>query len=463
MGISTDSSEPKAPDVCPICGGAGFLRRDVPVDHPDFGRAVPCECKNRETQLADLAFLRLTSGLSHLSQMTFDTFRTEGIGLNPDRKRNLAQAIERAREFVENPQGWLVLKGGYGCGKTHLAAAIANERLGRGQPVLFVVVPDLLDHLRATFSPTSRATYDDRFEGIRTTPFLILDDLGAQAPTAWAQEKLFQLLNYRYNADLPTVITTNRELEEIEPRVRSRLADRLCTIVGIQASDFRQGGGGIDTDASAMSNLGLYSDMRFDTFDLRGDELKGDARENLRRVFHIARNFVENPSGFIVFTGEYGCGKTHLAAAIANELRDRGQTVVFSLVPNLLDHLRATFSPDSPVSYDKRFEETRTAPFLVLDDLGTENATAWAREKLFQIIDYRYVARLPTIITISREREDRPDESGPSRDVRIDRRIQTRIFDLGRSSVNEIFAPTYRLTHRSAQGKADNGYRRTRR
>lgn len=418
------------------------------MEHPDFGRAFPCECKIRETQQSDLAELRQTSGLTHLPQMTFAAFRSEGIGLPPDRRKNLRDAYDAARAFADEPRGWLLFKGGYGCGKTHLAAAIANERLARGEPGLFIVVPDLLDHLRATFAPTSRVTYDDRFENVKGTPLLILDDLGTQSATAWAQEKLFQLLNYRYNAQLPTVITTNRELEEIDPRLRSRLADTtFCKIITVLAPDFRQGG--IDTSGSGMSNLAHYAEMTFATFDLRDDELKGDARTNLRRIVFTAKDYAENPHGFIVFTGEYGCGKTHLAAAIANEICKRGGAAMFAVVPDLLDHLRATFAPGSSVSYDQRFDETRTAPALVLDDLGIENATPWAREKLFQIIDYRYVAKLPTIITIHREAE-------------IDARIQSRIFDLARSSVNEMLAPSYRTTHRRAQSKPESGYRRTR-
>ncbi len=433
---------------CPICGGAGFLRRDVPVDHPDFGRAVPCDCKIRETQQASLNELRQSSGLAPLSQMTFETFRPDGIGLNPDRRKNLREAFETARRFAQDARGWLLLKGGYGSGKTHLAAGIANDRLARGEPVLFVVVPDLLDHLRATFAPTSRATYDDRFEALRSTPFLILDDLGAQSTTAWAQEKLFQLLNHRYNAQLATVITMNRELEEVEPRLRSRLGDAtLCTIVTVLAPDFRQGG--IDASGAGVSNLALYGEMTFDKFDLRGDELKGDERDNLRRVFHIAKEYAAQPRGFIVFTGEYGCGKTHLAAAIANAIAQRGNPVQFVIVPDLLDHLRAAFAPGSATPYDQRFDETRTALFLVLDDLGTENATPWSREKLFQIVDYRYLSRLPTIITIHRE-------------TQIDPRIQTRIFDLAHSSVNEIIAPSYRTTHRRAQAKPELNNRRAR-
>jgi DNA replication protein DnaC len=439
---SSSAKNATATSVCPICGGAGFLRREVPIDHPDFGRAVPCECKLRETRDAEIADLRSSSGIAHLSQMTFDSFRSDGIGLNPDKRKNLRQAYETARQFANDARGWLLLKGGYGCGKSHLAAAIANERLARGESVLFVVVPDLLDHLRATFAPTSRVTYDERFETVRSTPFLILDDLGAQSVTAWATEKLFQLLNYRYNTQLPTVITMNRELEEIEPRIRSRLADAtLCAIVTILAPDFRQGG--TDGRGLGVSNLALYGEMTFDTFDLREDELKGDERSNLRRVVHIAQAYAEQPQGFIVFTGDYGCGKTHLAAAIANAIAQRGNSVSFVVVPDLLDHLRATFAPGSAVSYDQRFEETRSAPYLVLDDLGTESATPWAREKIFQIIDYRYIAKLPTMITIHREAQVEP-------------RIQTRIFDLARGSVTEILAPSYRTTHRRAQLKPES-------
>jgi DNA replication protein DnaC len=441
-----NSSNANSP--CPICGGVGFLRREVPFDHPDFGRAVPCECKLRETQQATVDSLRATSGLVHLAQMTFATFRPEGIGLPPDKRKNLRAAFETAQQFALQPNGWLLFKGGYGCGKTHLAAAIANERLARGEPVLFVVAPDLLDHLRATFAPTSRVTYDDRFEAIRSTPFLILDDLGSQTTTAWAQEKLFQLFNYRYNAQLPTVVTTNRELEEIDPRLRSRFADAtFCKIVTILAPDYRQGG--TDAAASSASNLAFYGEMTFESFDLRDGELIGDERGNLRRVLTTAKHYAENPQGFIVFTGDYGCGKTHLAASIANAIAARGVSVMFVVVPDLLDHLRAAFAPGSTTPYDQRFEEARNAPFLVLDDLGTENATPWAREKLYQIIDHRYVAHLPTAITVHRE-------------AQIDPRIQSRIFDLARSSVNEILAPSYRTTHRRAQTKSEPTSKRSR-
>jgi DNA replication protein DnaC len=134
--------------------------------------------------------------------------------------------------------------GPYGSGKTHLAAAIANYRAATGIPPLFIMVPDLLDHLRSTFSPDSSTSYDRRFNQIRTAPLLILDDLGTQSMTPWVKEKLYQLFNYRYNANLPTVITTADSLSEIDPRIRSRMLDRrICRIYAITAPTYHGGPG----------------------------------------------------------------------------------------------------------------------------------------------------------------------------------------------------------------------------
>jgi len=261
-------------------------------------------------------------------------------------------------------------------------------------------------------------------------PLLILDDLGTQSTTPWAQEKLYQIINYRYNTRLPTVITSNRRLEEIDLRVRSRFNDfDLCRIHVILAPDFR--GSGLAQDQSDLSSLSHHADQTFQIFDLRTHELPTKETESLKQAFLNAKRFAENPQDWLVFTGPYGCGKTHLAAAIANYRVGCGYPALFVVVPDLLDHLRATFSPQSQTSYDKRFEEVRTAPLLILDDLGAQSATPWAREKLFQLFDYRYNARLPTVITLAEESE-------------IDGRLKSRILDISRCTPCAIEAPSYR-------------------
>ena len=376
------------------------------------------------------------SNLAFLSHMTFENFHPEGFALRPDEERNLQKAYGRAREFAENPQGWLVLLGGYGCGKTHLAAAIANYCLGRGQPTIFIVVPDLLDHLRATYSPSSDVSYDQRFEAVLTCPLLILDDLGTQHTTPWAREKLYQIFNYRYNARLPTVITSNRPLEEIDPRLRSRMSDPdLCQIYKILTPDFRGSG-----HSDQVSSLHLYGDKTFGSFKPR-PELPKDKQQNLKRMLSTAKEFAKDPKGWLVLVGPYGCGKTHLAAAIANYCMNHGHPVVFKEVPDLLDHLRATYRPENPVTYDELFEGVRNSPLLILDDLGTENATAWAQEKVYQIFNYRYAKKLPTVITMSKEVEE------------ADPRLASRMLDLSLCTISAIRAPGYHSAQLAKRGR----------
>jgi DNA replication protein DnaC len=432
---NTLNTEAKKAEVCPICKGAEYVARDVPVGHPDFARLFPCRCKLAELEAKRFSDLRKMSNLGALSHLTFESFVPQGrFGLPEEQKASLERAYNQARNFAETAEGWLVLQGGFGCGKTHLAAAIANDRLQRGHPVLFVVVPDLLDHLRATYRPTSEVAYDERFEQVRTAPLLILDDLGTQSTTPWAQEKLYQIINYRYNERLPTVVNTNCELEEIDLRLRSRLVDpQLTTLVHIRAPDYRRPGKE-DTSQSELSSLHLHHEQTFGNFDLRIHELPADERENLKQAFFNAQEYAQNPQDWLVFTGTFGCGKTHLAAAIANYRVSQGHSVLFVVVPDLLDHLRATFSPDSLISYDKRFEEVRTVPLLVLDDLGTESATPWAREKLFQLFNYRYNARLPTVITMEKSVEEL-EETNP--------RLSSRMLDISRCTVFAIIAPSY--------------------
>ena len=110
--------------------------------------------------------------------------------------------------------------------KTHLAVAIVNMRRRLRQPTLFASVPTLLDHLRGAFRPDSLTGYDELFEQVKTAPLLVLDDLGSQRSTPWAEEKLYQIVVHRQNAGLPTVVTTYYksldELETAKPGIRSR-------------------------------------------------------------------------------------------------------------------------------------------------------------------------------------------------------------------------------------------------
>jgi DNA replication protein DnaC len=198
----------------------------LPSATPISAGSSPDEQRSRE--------LQRISNLDAFLDRTFETFNRTISGVD--------HALDAAQVFSRAPEGWLFLHGRCGGGKTHLAVAIALDFMARNphQRVLFAVVPDLLDHLRATFDPGHGVAYDDRFEAIRGAQLLILDDLGTENTTPWAKEKLYQIFNHRYNEQLPTVITSNQDFRKIEERVLSRILDtRLTKYIHVDADDYR--------------------------------------------------------------------------------------------------------------------------------------------------------------------------------------------------------------------------------
>jgi DNA replication protein DnaC len=176
----SDETPVVAAPVCPECGGAGWFTKAVPYGHPDFARLFPCRCTQTALERKRMADLERMSNLAAFQDKTFASFDQLVPGVQAVYQRMLA--------FAQRPEGWLTLLGPYGCGKTHLAAAVAHAVLAHGVPVLFVVVPDLLNHLRATFNPESTVSYDERFDLVRNVGLLVLDDLGTESATLWARE-----------------------------------------------------------------------------------------------------------------------------------------------------------------------------------------------------------------------------------------------------------------------------------
>jgi DNA replication protein DnaC len=458
ISSSTEPDQPAAaqgllgdPD-CPHCHGVGYLRLEVPLDHPDFGRLEICACRRAKVSAQVHRRLFSLSNLDELSHLTFENFQPRGrIGLGKLQADSIEFAYNQARQFAQKLEGWLFLQGPYGCGKTHLAAAVANFAVDIGVPTLFLTVPDLLDTLRFAYSDPD-ATFEDRFEQIRRSRLLVMDDFGTQNATAWAQEKLFQIVNFRYINRLPLVVTTNNSLPEIEERVRSRLRDpELVTRVFINAPDYRNPTDEMGhADISTLSNLGHLTFGNFS--DRRGEGLTAEDLQNLENALQTAHEFAEHPEGWLVFIGSHGSGKTHLAAAIGNYRANLGDPPVFLSAIEFLDHLRATFNPNSTIRYDRRFDEAKNARLLILDGLGTQSMTPWAREKIFQLFDYRYNVRLPTIITMTDGLEDLFSREPGLASRMMDRRLCT---------VFAITAPPFTGGPGMARGKRKRGMRKT--
>ncbi len=379
------------------------------------------------------------SNLGSLTRFTFDNMEPRGTRGSKRNQEQFGRACEAAKKFAAEPEGWLVLGGSSGSGKTHLAAAIVNERIGNGQPAFYITTPDLLDHLRASFNPDSEVPYDEFFDRVRNAPLLVLDDLGAQAGTPWAKEKLDQLLTSRFNSELPTVIVTITPVEQLDDRLRTRLTDPgLCQVYMLdEEQPTSEYGWGPEFE--------LQKNMTFINFKRRNN-LSLELQDNLDEAYRIAFDFAKNPEGWLVFMGETGCGKTHLAAAIVNYRYEAGKPALFVVVPEFLDHLRSTFSPESKVSYDQLFESVKKAPLLVLDDFGEQSATPWVREKLYQLLNYRYNGRLPTVITTRLDFDQILGEVDPA--------ISSRLVDQNTSTPFNIMAPDFRGDRRADKKRA---------
>lgn len=404
------------------------MRRDAPVGDADFGRAFPCVCQEQASAGQRLSRLQRFSNLGVLAQVSFESLGSAGPGATAEAQARYDAARRAARSFADSPGGTLLLAGGNGTGKTHLAAAAANLLIERGHPVFFAFVPDLLDQLRGSYSPDSDLSYDEMFEQVKNVPVLVLDDLGTHSGTPWAEEKLFQVVNHRFLTGLPTIVTSSVQVERLDGRLQSRLTDpRSSRVIDL--------GGSAKAGATAMGGIepAMLRHMTFASFDPRGRARDPRALGTIEAALAMSRAFANDPDGWLVLVGDSGCGKTHLTVAIANEQLAKGGDVFFAFVPDLLDHLRYTFSPDSRVTYDELFDRIRQAPLLVLDDLGAESSTAWANEKLYQIIVHRHNARLPTIITT----RALPAGGNP---------IASRLNDSRLVTVVPITAPDYRQT-----------------
>jgi len=443
---SSGTAEAASPaGVCPRCGGAGFVRVPRPVDHPRFGKAEPCECVLNERVEVRQSRLERLSNLGALTRFTFDTLVPGGRGGESDWFR---RAYNAALAYAADPQGWLVLTGPSGSGKTHLAAAIANARIAEGGPALFMVVPDLLDHLRASYDAgEDELGYEALFDQVRNAPLLLLDDIDAASGTPWAREKLYQVVNHRYNAELPTVFTCSTRPRQLDDRLATRLTEErlaaVYTLDGPARGAYDQVGG------MARERL---AEMQFRDFDLAAASLRPEERESLQGAYRAAMAFAERPHGWFTLQGVNGCGKTHLAAAVANKVLGSGLSVFFAVVPDLLDYLRASFAPGKDTGYDELFERIRTAELLILDDFGAQASSPWAQEKLYQIVNYRTVAGLPGVITTDRSTSELAETHA---------RIVARIADPGHGSIIYIEAPHYRLG-RMAAGRPGAGPRRPR-
>lgn len=224
---------------CSLCDGAGYYYARPAGSWTSYDlRRCPCmaaadaEKRAAEQRAARAGRLaKLATELGSLARCTFDNFALGlscpapvafgGITYAPaEQVRSVALARRIASTYAEQPAGWLALVGPVGSGKSHLAAAVANAYGERGE-VAYASTPAMLRYIRAGFADR---TADARLEDLIAVDLLVLDDIGAEQLTGWSEPLVYDLLNARYLAERPTVLTTNLTRDELPPRIASRMS-----------------------------------------------------------------------------------------------------------------------------------------------------------------------------------------------------------------------------------------------
>lgn len=235
--ISTAEVEYGGPiSDCPVCQShAGVtIKWKVAGDITQGYDLVPCSCRQGvDTHRDRLDAARRISGLAGLERYTFGNFNTV----------YQRQGHDAARRFARdaNPP-FLYLGGGTGTGKSHLLCAIGNHVLALGtRSVRYATVPGVVAGIAVGFRDEGeRRSAARRYDDLLDAGVLLLDDLGAERDTSFAQERVWALIDYRYARRLPTAIASNTPRVNLEARLSSRLQDgKIVTAVNMSGADYR--------------------------------------------------------------------------------------------------------------------------------------------------------------------------------------------------------------------------------
>lgn len=250
-----------AAEVCPACSGSGWKA----VAGSRDGGVTRCDCQLRARGGAMVEAARIPKRYEHCELSNFTTDF-------PGADRSVALAHIGASRFVQeyDPRDGkgLLLVGGIGTGKTHLAVGILKELISvRGSSCLFCDYRELLKQIQNSYNASVQATELQVLRPVFEAEVLLLDELGAVKPSEWVWDTVSLILNTRYNDNRTTIITTNFADEpaagvnrpssqaslsparaatrdeslgdRIGERMRSRLHE-MCRFVKMDGPDFRQ-------------------------------------------------------------------------------------------------------------------------------------------------------------------------------------------------------------------------------
>lgn len=219
-------------EICQKCKGLENCPYDIkglveyPVVENDYIKFVYRKCKYREKHDKDLFYLKNIKYYKMSDELLKASFKN----IYKDDSNRL-ETVKALKEFYDDyihgkECKGIYLYGNFGCGKSYLVSALFNELAKSGIKSCSVYFPELLRSLKASFGSEINE-YEDRFDEIKEAKLLLLDDVGAEKVTEWSRDEVLgTILQYRMDNNLPTFITSNLSIKELEENLS--IANGTC-------------------------------------------------------------------------------------------------------------------------------------------------------------------------------------------------------------------------------------------
>lgn len=215
---------------CKVCGGAGYIRHDVDLGHPDFGKIFPCP----EIPADDLFDFEKHGIYADDRKTTWESLKnTPHVGA-------LKEAV---RKLLSQKQGWLFIWGAPGLTKTVALKIAVLAMLESKQEASYVRMADVLENLRSVYADGNDETAEARLAYWQRIPLLAIDEFDRARDSEFAKEKRFALMDERYVAAIRggsmTIMAANQSPEELDSYLADRIFDGRFQVLHLEGASLR--------------------------------------------------------------------------------------------------------------------------------------------------------------------------------------------------------------------------------